>query len=132
MSRKTKKNRTCTKHRQMKKPRQKVNKTRTLKKGGKKRAEEIRVTFVRHHTNPDVGSIISVRKGPTTYKGDYGKGEYINNFVSSAAKEFEENLAVMMKGEPSVKVKQKVYKQIYKDADAPDDEQTNEPLKCKK
>ena len=63
------------------KKRTKPNRKTRRVKGGTKRVEEIRVTFVRHHANPDIGSIISVRKGPTTYKGDYGKGEYIKNFV---------------------------------------------------
>ena len=112
------------------KKRTKPNRKTRRVKGGTKRVEEIRVTFVRHHTNPDIGSIISVRKGPTTYKGDYGKGEYIKNFVSTTAKKFEENLAVIMNGKPGGKVKQKVYKQIYKDSDAPDEEGTSEPVKC--
>ena len=118
-----------TKSNNKKRVNRKSRRTRRVR-GGTKRVEEIRVTFMRHHTNPDVGSIISVRKGPTTYKGDYGKGEYIKNFVSTVAKEVEENIAVIMNGEPGVKVKQKVYKQVYKDNDAPDEEGSSEPVKC--
>ena len=84
--------------------------------GGKKRVEEILITFDKQHTSPNIHSNIRVIKGPSAYKGD-GKIGYLVNFVASTANEFEEELAQIMKGIPKIGKKQRKYELIFYDND---------------
>ena len=58
-------------------------------RGGKKRVEKVRVVFSRQYTNPDIFSMVRVEKGPQSHETD-SQGEYLVNFVSETAKDFEE------------------------------------------
>ena len=101
------------------------------KRGGKIREEKIYISLGRQHTNPDIRSVITVEKGPTFYEGE-SRGEYFTNFAAQMAKEFEEDLAVILLGEPKTKIKQKMYKLTYNDNDAPLEKGSEEPIKCKR
>jgi hypothetical protein len=101
------------------------------RRGGKKRTEKIFYSFGRQHTNPDIKGIIHVKVGPTTFEGE-SKGEYMSNYFSEVAKSFEEDIALMLNGEPKSKTRQKVFTIEYNDNDAPLEEGSEEPIKCKK
>ena len=109
----------------------KRKKPKTVKKGGKRREEEIYISLGRQYTNPDIRGEIRVLNGPTSYKAD-SKPEYLINFISDVSKRFEEDLAVMLRGAPDSKNKQKTYKIVYHDNDAPLEEGSENPIKCKK
>lgn len=109
----------------------KKSKTYKKRRGGKNRNEKVRVIFTRQHTNPDVFSMIRVEKGPST-KTTSGQGEYLVNFVSETAKEFEEELAVLLKGPPDAEEKEKVYEFVFKDSDVALEPGAETPIKCKK
>ena len=108
----------------------KNSKTHKKRHGGKKRIEKVRVIFGRQHTNPDVFSMIRVEKGPST-KDTKSQGEYLVNFVSETAKEFEEELAVLLKGPPDAEEKEKVYEFVFKDSDVALEPGADTPIKCK-
>lgn len=101
------------------------------KMGGKKRVEVIHYSLGRQHTNPDIKGIIRVEKGPTTYQAE-SKGEYVFNFFSEVAKSFEEDIALLLKGEPKARSRKKVFTFEYNDNDAPLEQGSEEPIKCKK
>lgn len=107
------------------------NHNRTQKHhGGKKRVEKVRVLFGRQRTNPDIYSMIRVEKGPS-FKDTKSHGEYLVNFVSETAKEFEEDLAVMLKGAPTSDEKEKVYEFVFKDSDVALEPGADTPIQCK-
>ena len=111
----------------------KKRKTKTKKRhhGGKKRTEKVRVVFARQHTNPDIFSMIRVEKGPQASEVD-SHGEYLVNFISEVAKDFEEELAVTLKGPPDAKEKEKVYEFVFKDSDVALEPGADTPIKCRK
>lgn len=106
------------------------NKRKTLK-GGKKRVEKVHINLARQHTNPDIRGEIRIESGPTSYNAD-SKIEYMMNFFNDVSKRFEEDLAVILRGAPESKNKQKTYKVIYHDNDAPLEEGSEKPIKCKR
>lgn len=100
-------------------------------RGGKKRVEKVRVVFSRQYTNPDIFSMVRVEKGPQS--NDTGsQGEYLVNFVSETAKDFEEELARILKGPPESQEKEKVYEFVFKDSDVALEPGADTPIKCKK
>jgi len=101
------------------------------KKGGKMRIDEIKLSLGRQHTNPDIKGVIRVESGPTFNKSD-SRGEYISNFFADVAKSFEEDIALMIKGEPKSRAKKKVFTIEYNDNDAPLEKGSTDPIKCKK
>ena len=56
----------------------------------------------------------------------------MSNFFSEVAKSFEEDIALMIKGEPKARSRKKVFTFEYNDNDAPLEEGSEEPIKCKK
>ena len=100
-------------------------------RGGKKRVEKVRVVFSRQYTNPDIFSMVRVEKGPQAYETD-SQGEYLVNFVSETAKDFEEELARTIKGPPESQEKEKVYEFVFKDSDVALEPGAETPIKCKK
>ena len=100
-------------------------------RGGKKRVEKVRVVFSRQYTNPDIFSMVRVEKGPQAYETD-SQGEYLVNFVSEVAKDFEEELARTIKGPPESQEKEKVYEFVFKDSDVALEPGADTPIKCKK
>lgn len=100
-------------------------------RGGKKRVEKVRVVFSRQYTNPDIFSMVRVEKGPQAYETD-SQGEYLVNFVSEVAKDFEEELARTLKGPPESQEKEKVYEFVFKDSDVALEPGADTPIKCKK
>jgi len=101
------------------------------RRGGTKRTEKVRVVFARQHTNPDIFSMIRVEKGPQSSNAE-SHGEYLVNFVSEVAKDFEEELAVTLKGPPEAKEKEKVYEFVFKDSDVALEPGADTPIKCKR
>ena len=108
----------------------KVKRTRKLR-GGKIRTENIYVTLGRQHTNPDIRSVIKVKSDPTHYKAE-NRTEFVANFVSEVTKDFEEDLATVLRGVPDSVTKQKVYKLEFKDNDMPNEVGAENPIKCKR
>jgi len=100
-------------------------------RGGKKRVEKVRVVFSRQYTNPDIFSMVRVEKGPQSHDTD-SQGEYLVNFVSETAKDFEELLARTIKGPPESQEKEKVYEFVFKDSDVALEPGADTPIKCKK
>jgi hypothetical protein len=101
------------------------------RRGGTTRMEKVRVVFARQHTNPDIFSMIRVEKGPQSSEVD-SHGEYLVNFISEVAKAFEEELAVILKGPPDAKEKEKVYEFVFKDSDVALEPGADTPIKCKR
>lgn len=114
-----------------KKNKNKIKNKKKTAKGGAKRVEKIYITLGRQYTNPDIRGEIRIENGPTSYKAQ-SKPEYMFNFVSDVAKRFEEDLAVILRGAPDSKNKQKMYKLVYYDNDAPLEEGSENPIKCKR
>lgn len=111
------------------KPKQRKTKR---KRGGKVRVEEIHYSLGRQHTNPDIKGVIRVKSGPTTYEAA-SRGEYISNFFSDVAKSFEEDIALMINGEPKSRTKKKVFTFEYNDNDAPLAKGSDKPVEqCEK
>lgn len=108
----------------------KIN-TKKRHHGGRQRTERMRVVFTRQHTNPDIFSMIRVEKGPQSSNAE-SHGEYLVNFVSEVAKDFEEELAVILKGPPDAKEKEKVYEFVFKDSDVALEPGADTPIKCRK
>ena len=100
-------------------------------RGGKKRVEKVRVVFSRQYTNPDIFSMVRVEKGPQWHETD-SQGEYLVNFASETAKDFEEELARILKGPPESQEKEKVYEFVFKDSDVALEPGADTPIKCKK
>ena len=100
-------------------------------RGGKKRVEKVRVVFSRQYTNPDIFSMVRVEKGPQSHE-THSQGEYLVNFVSETAKDFEEELARILKGPPESQEKEKVYEFVFKDSDVALEPGADTPIKCKK
>ena len=100
-------------------------------KGGTKRIDKIYINLGRQHTNPNIRGDIRIKGGPTSYDTDT-RLSYFMNFLNYTENKFEEDLAVMMRGAPKSGEKQKVYKIIYQDNDAPLEEGSENPIKCKK
>ena len=100
-------------------------------RGGKKRVEKVRVVFSRQYTNPDIFSMVHVEKGPQWHETD-SQGEYLVNFASETAKDFEEELARTIKGPPESQEKEKVYEFVFKDSDVALEPGADTPIKCKK
>jgi hypothetical protein len=73
------------------------NRKTKRKRGGKIRTEKIYYTVGRNKTNPDIRSEIRIKSGPTTYDSSSTSG-YMINFVSNVAKNFEEDIAVILTG----------------------------------
>jgi hypothetical protein len=107
------------------------NRKTKRKRGGKIRTEKIYYTVGRNKTNPDIRSEIRIKSGPTTYDSSSASG-YMINFVSNVAKNFEEDIAVILTGEPKTTTKNKVLTFEYNDNDAPLTEGSTNPIKCKK
>jgi hypothetical protein len=115
-----------------KKPKRTIKKrTKSTKQGGSMRKEKIVVTLGREHTSPDIVSVISVEKGPTTYDTN-SQAEYLVNFISSVSKKFEEELAVMIRGAPTSNTKTKEYEYIFDDSDVALEPGADTPVKCKR
>lgn len=108
----------------------KGEKTRKLR-GGKIRTENIYVTLGRQHTNPDIRSVIKVKSDPTHYEAE-NHAEYVANFIADVTKEFEEDLATVLRGVPDSATKQKVYKLEFQDNDAPNEVGAEKAIKCKR
>ena len=108
----------------------KSNRKTKHKRGGEMREDKIYYTLGRSHTNPDIRREIRIRSGPTTYDSS-SISEYMINFVSKVAKNFEEDIAVIIKGEPKTNTKNKIFTFEYNDNDAPLVEVSTKPVKCK-
>ena len=111
----------------------KTHKRRSKKsgiKGGTKRIDKIYINLGRQHTNPDIRGDIRIKAGPTSHDTD-SRLSYFTNFLKYVENKFEEDLAVMLRGPPENTEKQKVYKIIYQDNDAPLEEGSENPIKCK-
>ena len=108
----------------------KSNRKTKHKRGGEMREDKIYYTLGRSHTNPDIRREIRIRSGPTTYDSS-SISEYMINFVSKVAKNFEEDIAVIIKGEPKTNTKNKIFTFEYNDNDAPLVEGSTKPIKCK-
>ena len=108
----------------------KSNRKTKHKRGGEMREDKIYYTLGRSHTNPDIRREIRIRSGPTTYDSS-SISEYMINFVSKVAKNFEEDIAVIIKGEPKTNTKNKIFTFEYNDNDAPLVEGSTKPVKCK-
>ena len=108
----------------------KSNRKTKHKHGGEMREDKIYYTLGRSHTNPDIRREIRIRSGPTTYDSSSISG-YMLNFVSKVAKNFEEDIAVIIKGEPKTNTKNKIFTFEYNDNDAPLVEGSTKPVKCK-
>ena len=75
--------------------------------------------------------MVRVEKGPQSH--DTGsQGEYLVNFASETAKDFEEELARILKGPPESQEKEKVYEFVFKDSDVALEPGADTPIKCKK
>ena len=111
----------------------KTHKRRSKKsgiKGGTNRIDKIYINLGRQHTNPDIRGDIRIKAGPTSHDTD-SRLSYFTNFLKYVENKFEEDLAVMLRGPPKNTEKQKVYKIIYQDNDAPLEEGSENPIKCK-
>ncbi len=108
----------------------KSNRKTKHKHGGEMREDKIYYTLGRSHTNPDIRREIRIRSGPTTYDSSSISG-YMLNFVSKVAKNFEEDIAVIIKGEPKTNTKNKIFTFEYNDNDTPLVEGSTKPVKCK-
>ena len=108
----------------------KSNRKTKHKRGGEMREDKIYYTLGRSHTNPDIRREIRIRSGPTAYDSSSISG-YMLNFVSKVAKNFEEDIAVIIKGEPKTNTKNKIFTFEYNDNDAPLVEGSTKPVKCK-
>ena len=118
------------KHKKTYKKVKKGEKTRKLR-GGKIRTENIYVTLGRQHTNPDIRSVIKVKSDPTHYEAE-NHAEYVANFIADVTKEFEEDLATVLRGVPDSATKQKIYKLEFQDNDAPNAVGAEKAIKCKR
>jgi len=116
----------------MKNNKTKNNKTKNnkTKRGGKQRIEKVKYTVSEGHLTPNLRSNFRIMKGPTFYESQ-SKLEYLHNFIANASQTIEEHIAIILKGEPKKNKKHKVYEFIYNDNNAPLDENSTAPLKCK-
>jgi len=105
--------------------------TKRKRRGGKERVEKIVITLGRKHTSPDIRKIVQVLTGPTSQDIET-KGAYLSNFIKHAADNFEEDIAVNIRGVPKSKTTQKIITLESSDNDAPLEQGSTKAVKkCK-
>jgi hypothetical protein len=105
--------------------------TKRKRHGGKDRVEKIVISFGRKHTGPDIRKKVQFLSGPTTQDTEI-KGAYLSNFIKHAADNFEEDIAVNIRGVPKSKTTQKIITFKTNDNDAPLEKGSTKAVKkCK-